>query len=87
MTALSVVGQWFDRKKDLATGCVTLGAPLGGIFFSLVLQILFDSYPWKMAALVLAAIMAVFLLLGFLSASRDQPTWPCPYSCSGNGQG
>jgi nitrate/nitrite transporter NarK len=71
--ALSVVGQWFDKKKDLATGCVTLGAPLGGIFFSLVLQILFDRYPWKTAALVLAAIMAVFLLLGFLLVETNPP--------------
>lgn len=71
--ALSVVGQWFDRKKGLATGCVTLGAPLGGIFFSLVLQILFDRYPWKTAALVLAAIMAVFLLLGFLLVETNPP--------------
>ncbi|KAH6636625.1 hypothetical protein F5144DRAFT_187669 [Chaetomium tenue] len=45
--ALGVVGWWFDRERDLANGCVTLGAPLGGIFLLLVLQILFDKYPWK----------------------------------------
>ncbi|KAK3298989.1 major facilitator superfamily domain-containing protein [Chaetomium fimeti] len=74
--ALSVVGQWFDRRKGIATGCVTLGAPLGGIFFSLVLQILFDRYPWRTAALILAAIMAVFLLLGILLVETNPPAAP-----------
>jgi MFS family permease len=67
------VGQWFDKRKGLATGCVTLGAPLGGIFFSLVLKILFDRYPWRTAALVLVAMMAVFLALGCLLVEINLP--------------
>jgi MFS family permease len=64
--AFSVVSQWFDASKGLATGCVTLGAPLGGIFFSLVLQTLFRRFSWRTAGLVLTGIMAFFLLLGNL---------------------
>ncbi len=60
------MSQWFKARKGLATGCVTLGAPLGGIFFSLVLQTLFNKLPWRTAALVLAGLMAGFLLLGCL---------------------
>lgn len=62
--AFAVAGQWFDKQKGIAMGCVTLGAPLGGIFFTLVLQTLFDKYPWQTAALVLVAVLATFLLLG-----------------------
>jgi MFS family permease len=64
--AFSVVSQWFDARKGIATGCVTLGAPLGGIFFSLVLQTLFGRYPWRTAALVLVGIMAGLLVVGNL---------------------
>jgi hypothetical protein len=64
--AFSVVSQWFDARKGTATGCVTLGAPLGGIFFSLVLQTLFGRYPWRTAALVLVGIMAGLLVVGNL---------------------
>lgn len=69
--AFSVVGQWFQERKGLATGCVTLGAPLGGIFFSLVLQALFDVFPWRTVALVLAGVMAAFLLLGNLAVETN----------------
>ncbi|KAH6854502.1 major facilitator superfamily domain-containing protein [Chaetomium sp. MPI-CAGE-AT-0009] len=83
--ALTVVGQWFDRRKGIATGCVTLGAPLGGIFFSLVLQILFERYTWKTAALVLSAIMAAFLLLGILLVETNPPApAPVPGVSKGN---
>lgn len=64
--AFSVVSQWFRTRTGIATGCVTLGAPLGGILFSLTLQTLFDRLPWRAAALVLAGLMAGFLLLGCL---------------------
>src|SRR5438105_11396676 len=35
--AFSIVNQWFSSKEGIATGCVTLGAAVGGIFFSLTL--------------------------------------------------
>ncbi|AEO65355.1 uncharacterized protein THITE_2112263 [Thermothielavioides terrestris NRRL 8126] len=74
--AFSVVGQWFEARKGIATGCVTLGAPLGGIFFSLLLQVLFDRFPWKTAALVLAATMACLLSLGSLLVETNLPVQP-----------
>src|SRR5690349_17500814 len=64
--AFSVVSQWFTERKGAATGCVTLGAPLGGIFFSLVLQSLFERFSWKTAALILTGIMAALLVLGVM---------------------
>ncbi|KAL2259376.1 hypothetical protein VTK26DRAFT_6966 [Humicola hyalothermophila] len=71
--AFSVVSQWFQEREGLATGCVTLGAPLGGIFFSLLLQTLFDGFPWRTAALVLAGVLAAFVLLGILMVEANVP--------------
>ncbi|KAK3900434.1 hypothetical protein C8A05DRAFT_35936 [Staphylotrichum tortipilum] len=71
--AFSVVGQWFTSWKGLATGCVTLGAPLGGIFFSLVLQTLFANLPWRTAALVLTAIMAALMAVGCVLVENKVP--------------
>ncbi|GAB1311311.1 Major facilitator superfamily domain-containing protein [Madurella fahalii] len=62
--AFSVVSQWFRDRAGIATGVVTLGAALGGIFFSLVLQALFANLEWKAASLVLTAMLASFLLAG-----------------------
>lgn len=64
--AFGVVSQWFTTRQGIATGCVTLGAPLGGIFFSLVLQALFDRLSWRTAILVLSGMMAGLMLLGNL---------------------
>ncbi|KAL2159227.1 hypothetical protein VTH06DRAFT_2659 [Thermothelomyces fergusii] len=82
-TAFTVVGQWFDKRKGLATGCVTLGAPLGGIFFSLVLQTLFDKYSWRTSALVLAAVLAASLLLGILLVETHPSSSPVQGACDG----
>ncbi|KAL2018892.1 hypothetical protein VTK56DRAFT_317 [Thermocarpiscus australiensis] len=71
--AFNLASQWFESRKGIATGCVTLGAPLGGIFFSQVLRALFDRFPWKTAALVLAATMAGFVLLGALLVETNTP--------------
>lgn len=68
------MSQWFGAREGIATGCVTLGAPLGGIFFSLALQALFERLAWRTAALVLAGLMAGFLLLGNLLVEANVPS-------------
>ncbi|KAK4103188.1 MFS general substrate transporter [Parathielavia hyrcaniae] len=76
--AFIVVSQWFTVRKGLATGCVSLGAPLGGIFFPLVLKALFDNYPWRTAALALTAILTGSLVLGNLLVETNvQAVAPC----------
>ncbi|KAK4218773.1 putative transporter [Rhypophila decipiens] len=62
--AFAVVSQWFKVKEGIATGCVTLGAAVGGILFSMVLQILFDKLPWKWAIIALSGIILGFMTLG-----------------------
>jgi hypothetical protein len=54
--AFSVVSQWFRVREGIATGCVTLGTAVGGIFFSLVLQALFQHFDWQVAILILSGV-------------------------------
>ncbi|KAK5654965.1 hypothetical protein OQA88_6723 [Cercophora sp. LCS_1] len=61
--AFSIVNQWFREMEGIATGCVTVGAALGGIFFSLVLQALFERFVWRNAMLTLASTMAGLMVL------------------------
>lgn len=51
-----------------------MGAPLGGIFFSLILQTLFANFPWRTAALVLTAIMAALMAVGCVLVETKVPT-------------
>ncbi|KAI1342633.1 major facilitator superfamily domain-containing protein [Xylariaceae sp. FL0016] len=66
VVAFGVVDQWFKKSHPFAVGFVTIGAPVGGIFFSLVLNTLFERYSWKLAMAILTSILASFLLLGAL---------------------
>ncbi|KAI0475144.1 major facilitator superfamily domain-containing protein [Xylariaceae sp. FL0804] len=66
VVAFGVVDQWFKESHSFAVGFVTVGAPVGGIFFSVVLQALFHRYSWKLAMVILAAVLAAFLLVGVL---------------------
>ncbi|KAK4240654.1 hypothetical protein C8A03DRAFT_41864 [Achaetomium macrosporum] len=83
--AFSVVSQWFGARKGLAIGCVTLGAALGGIFFSLVLEAFFDRFPWQTAALVLTATMAALLLLGNVLVETNVPRRAASEDSEGRG--
>jgi hypothetical protein len=60
------VDQWFKTGHSFAIGFVTLGAPIGGIFFSVVLKALFDRLSWLIAMVALSSTIAGFLLIGVL---------------------
>ncbi|KAK4449505.1 hypothetical protein QBC34DRAFT_448853 [Podospora aff. communis PSN243] len=62
--AFCVVSQWFSKREGIATGCVTLGAAVGGIGFSLLLQVLFDRLVWRDGMLALAGVLAVLMAAG-----------------------
>ncbi|KAK1781094.1 major facilitator superfamily domain-containing protein [Copromyces sp. CBS 386.78] len=68
----TMVSQWFKVREGLATGCVTVGSAIGGIFFSLVLQALFNRYEWRTGVLILAGIIMVFMTIGNLLAERNE---------------
>ncbi|KAK4173051.1 putative transporter [Triangularia setosa] len=71
--AFAVLSHWFKKKAGLATGCVTVSAALGGIFFSVALQGLFGRLQWRDAALILTLVLAVFVTLGNLLVETNLP--------------
>ncbi|CCC04954.1 hypothetical protein SMACR_04321 [Sordaria macrospora] len=68
----TVVSQWFKVREGLATGCVTVGSAIGGIFFSLVFQELFNRYEWRTGVLILAGIIMAFMTVGNLLVERNE---------------
>lgn len=52
-------------------GIVSVGAAVGGIFFSVVLQALFRSYNWKVSILVLLAILSGLIVAGNMLVDTD----------------
>ncbi|KAK0612992.1 major facilitator superfamily domain-containing protein [Bombardia bombarda] len=71
--AFATTSQWFRRWQNIATGCVTVGTAIGGIFFSLVLKALFEKLVWKYAILALAGIIAGCLVLGNALVESNLP--------------
>lgn len=71
--AFAVVSQWFRVNEGVATGCVTLGAAVGGILFSMILQALLDKLSWDWAILVLSGIILGFMVLGNALVETNLP--------------
>ncbi|KAL1837497.1 hypothetical protein VTJ49DRAFT_3725 [Mycothermus thermophilus] len=85
--AYTVASQWFEPQGgglDLATGLISLGAPLGGIFFSLALHALFTHFGsgWRSAGLVLTAVLASFVVVACCLV-RTNPVLQQPSSSAG----
>ncbi|KAK1829870.1 putative transporter [Podospora conica] len=74
--AFAIVSQWFKAHEGLAVGCVTMGAAVGGIFFSLILQVLFERFEWKAAVLILTGVQAGFFLFGNLLVETNLSRCP-----------
>lgn len=73
MVAFSVIGHWFDKKRGIAMGFCTMGTGLGGIFFALILRLVLESRGWRDSALILAAIVFVFLAVGLALVESRLP--------------
>ncbi|MDE2372403.1 MAG: MFS transporter [Burkholderiales bacterium] len=69
----ALISKWFDRRRGLALGIALAGFGLGGVFWSLVTQALFDRYGWRDAFLVLGAIVGFVTLPIMLLLVRESP--------------
>lgn len=62
--ALSVIVQWFDRKRGLATGIVFMASSMGGIMFPLIMRVLFKEKGWAFGMRIVAGIVFILVLIG-----------------------
>lgn len=67
MPALTLVNQWFTRRRALGNALAVTGSGLGGLVFNLLLQKIIDvrSYNWAMRAeaIILLALVAIAVCL------------------------
>jgi MFS family permease len=58
----TAVGQWFVRRRGLATGIAVAGSGVGSIVLAPVSESLIAAYDWRVALRILALVGLVFLL-------------------------
>jgi MFS family permease len=68
IAAQTLAVKWFRRRRGLAIGLVSVGAPLGGVTVPPLAGYLIDNYGWQNAYLLLTALVVIVLapLIGFL---------------------
>ena len=69
--AVRIVKDWFFKHQGLVVGLVSMSSGLGGSLLTVVLAALIEDYNWRVANLVMAAVMAVITLSYLLL--RDRP--------------
>jgi len=68
---MSTVSHWFNRQRGLAIGIVGSGAGLGTVFFAPFAAYLITDYNWRVAYIVIAVIVIVFIMPLSLVLKRD----------------
>lgn len=76
MTAQTLTGKWFARRRGLALSLAAVGGGAGGLLVPPTFQHLIDSIGWRSAYLVLAAI-SVTIVTPLVFAVRPPPS-PLP---------
>ena len=82
LPSLVIVGQYFDKRRALATGIATCGSGIGAFIFAPLSEQLIEEYAWKGAQWIIAAIVlngivtgAVYRPLTERDMSRVRQTW------------
>jgi MFS family permease len=57
-----LVNRWFEKKRGLALGIVSLGAPMGTLILAPLSQFLVSSWSWRSTLLFWSGVIAVVLL-------------------------
>ncbi|KAJ4466245.1 major facilitator superfamily domain-containing protein [Lentinula aciculospora] len=71
--AMGIIGQWFRKKRGLATGLTALGSSVGGTVFPIAAQRLIPrvGFPWTMR--ILGFILLFALVISNITLSRRLP--------------
>jgi MFS family permease len=69
----ALISRWFNKRRGLALGIALGGLGVGGVFWSLLTQFLFDRFGWRDSFLYLSAIVALVVLPILIVTLRNSP--------------
>lgn len=73
LVSVWIVGEWFERKRGIATAIAGMGGGLSVMTIPLINKQLIDWYGWETTWMVLAVAVAGSLVLPSLLLLRDRP--------------
>ncbi len=73
LVAMWIVGEWFARKRGLATAVSGLGSSLSVMTFPLINGLLISSFGWRSSWAVLGTLVWAALILPTVFVLRDRP--------------
>ncbi|XP_041320622.1 monocarboxylate transporter 13-like, partial [Pyrgilauda ruficollis] len=77
--ALGAVSRWFPRRRALATGLTVSGAAVSGLALAPLVPLALDTYGWRGALLLLAAVsLHLVAAAALLRPPRAPPEPPEP---------
>jgi MFS family permease len=74
LTANAMITGWFERRRGLAFGVCSVGAPAGGLIVPPAAAYLVVHYGWRHTYLTLAMVALVILVPAAWLLIREQPT-------------
>jgi sugar phosphate permease len=74
LAANTIVVRWFRRRRGRALGVLAVSTSLGGFIFNPFIALLIDNFGWRMALMIVGALVAVIVPLVNLLLIRDRPT-------------
>lgn len=73
LTAMWLVGEWFERRRGMATAMAGLGSTFSVMSFPLINRYLIQTYDWETAWAVLGIAVWVVILAPAILLVRDRP--------------
>lgn len=62
--AVSVIAQWFKKKRGQASGIVFVGTALGGVLYPLILQPMLAGLGWTWSLRIIALLNFILIVVG-----------------------
>jgi len=70
-TAMSCVGQWFQKRRALAVGVTACGSAVGNLFWSLLAEKLLSTYGWRTTFRILSVSQFCLIMIAAFLMKRN----------------
>lgn len=83
----ALLARWFTRRRGLAMGIAASGSAVGGLLLPPLLQVLIDSFEWRMALRMFSVVIffVTVPLIAFLVVNRPTPEEHAQDAIAGSG--